>query len=238
MRGETHVGVEIFRACLISIHSPRAGRDGDTTDFTVYNGTFQSTRPVRGETFDTVLVDYTNRFQSTRPVRGETGGTVRPPPKAPDFNPLAPCGARPDSQERHGTLKTISIHSPRAGRDETRAAPPPPRRHFNPLAPCGARRACTAQTTPRSLFQSTRPVRGETAKVYKLYCYGSYTSDKKTLFEALSPVCCMFVFWQQAGLPSAKHTGYFLSLPLRTDSYHQNVLRIIACLCTHVADFP
>ena len=40
-----------------------------------------------------------------------------------------------------------------------------PKGHFNPLAPCGARQAISAQLVLDGLFQSTRPVRGETPGV-------------------------------------------------------------------------
>ena len=103
-----------------------------------------------------------------------------------NFNPRAPCGARPICKiEQHMGL-TISIHAPLAGRDS--AAPGigrAPWAHFNPRAPCGARpetsiwiwgdtyfnpRApCGARlwyivTELGSIieFQSTRPLRGAT----------------------------------------------------------------------------
>ena len=101
----------------ISIHAPRAGRDPDSQhsptykiDFnprapcgarqvkgqaTLKQSVFQSTRPVRGATWlenDLLLV---TKFQSTRPVRGATQRGLRPPP-----------------------MSEISIHAPRAGRDQ------------------------------------------------------------------------------------------------------------------------
>ena len=126
-----------------------------------------------------------------------------------NFNPRAPCGARPAAARtppcasgfqstrpvRGATFPTeqlkscvpISIHAPRAGRDAHRTAHRPLRRdfnprapcgarlglgvqlvdddgHFNPRAPCGARRRPMAATSRTPSFQSTRPVRGATAK--------------------------------------------------------------------------
>ena len=79
----------------ISIHPPRAGRDGLQPGFEIRCNPFQSTRPVRGGTQTLGNLPYTHAlFQSTRPVRGGTG-------------PLQPGGHGPD----------ISIHPPRAGRD-------------------------------------------------------------------------------------------------------------------------
>ena len=122
---------------------------------------FQSTRPVRGGTSGIVLDYVTIEFQSTRPVRGGTEGRKL-------INPVT----------------GISIHPPRAGRDnpimiqsadDLDFNPPAPcgaglvnciarssRSYFNPPAPCGAGphgiRTCPAVRR----FQSTRPVRGGT----------------------------------------------------------------------------
>jgi len=57
---------------------------------------------------------------------------------------------------------TISIHSPRAGRDLRHRRRGPYCRHFNPLSPCGERLAKTRQNGCKAAFQSTLPVRGET----------------------------------------------------------------------------
>ena len=78
-------------------------------------------------------------FQSTRPLRGAT----RWPAAGaawPNFNPRAPCGARPCCP-----------------------APWLPASYFNPRAPCGARPERPVRTIIRSQFQSTRPLRGATA---------------------------------------------------------------------------
>ena len=126
------------------------------------------------------------------------------------FNPRAPCGARPSIRPfvrfgsvfqstrpvRGATRRTdkrshhrcVSIHAPRAGRDEqalsesardlefqsTRpvrgatilgghfCARPP---SFNPRAPCGARPVGVGSADLFEGFQSTRPVRGATRAV-------------------------------------------------------------------------
>ncbi len=103
----------------ISIHPPRAGRDWDERRYSAQKAQFQSTRPVRGGTgIGHVLLHGRQRFQSTRPVRGGT------------FHRDIARGK-----------SSISIHPPRAGRDEA-----------------------TSPTQPITLvFQSTRPVRGGTS---------------------------------------------------------------------------
>ena len=100
-----------------SIHSPLAGRDtGDApvsaglrlfnplapcgarpwTASTRWNThTFQSTRPLRGETQHYLQYLKKTTFQSTRPLRGETEADINYRMRLFVFNPLAPCGARP-----------------------------------------------------------------------------------------------------------------------------------------------
>ena len=107
-------------------------------------------------------IRWTSDFQSTRPLRGETWHLRHIRFQHPVFNPLAPCGARHVSSRVqtgaynfsiHSPLAgrdrakpddvscadSFSIHSPLAGRDTARAASSSRRRIFNPLAPCGAR---------------------------------------------------------------------------------------------------
>ena len=57
------------------------------------------------------------KFQSTRPMRGAT--IARPTRSLPhgDFNPRAPCGARPIVFPPLSQTGGISIHAPHAGRD-------------------------------------------------------------------------------------------------------------------------
>ena len=147
---------------------------------------FQSTRPVWGAT----------------PIRGGLPGTVRISIHAPrvgrdfgdgvlhagdgNFNPRAPCGARPKWYPFGITTSGISIHAPRVGRDDDlwagdghaaisihaprvgrdlieigRMRDTP---HFNPRAPCGARRQTAAGSWMGTEFQSTRPVWGATKR--------------------------------------------------------------------------
>ena len=131
----------VFRTCRqdISIHAPRVGRDVSIKFCALASPVFQSTRPVWGATsffcHDGLRL---KRFQSTRPVWGatekprivvritdisihaprvgrDTPGSRRTMPTC-NFNPRAPCGARPCVREK---LQT--------------------EHNFNPRAPCGAR---------------------------------------------------------------------------------------------------
>ena len=73
LRGATAYGVAASTLLMISIHAPLAGRDLRARLSSSPTSEFQSTRPLRGAT----PVGYTIEFRAT------------------DFNPRAPCGARP-----------------------------------------------------------------------------------------------------------------------------------------------
>ena len=113
-----HLGGTPLRA--ISIHAPRAGRD------LAQNGTNMAIM----------------QFQSTRPMRGATRSILRSSSRPINFNPRAPCGARP-----------------RSWTSMTR------RCDFNPRAPCGARQLIRFPDRYPNAFQSTRPMRGATGGV-------------------------------------------------------------------------
>ena len=123
----------------ISIHAPHAGRDARPATRPGARSLFQSTRPMRGATFDFALVHSNLKFQSTRPMRGATTTPTGAATRRPYFNPRAPCGAR----RTRGPALTL-------------------RRHFNPRAPCGARPAQSTRSEFYTSFQSTRPMRGAT----------------------------------------------------------------------------
>ena len=164
MRGATFRGLANNLLCIvISIHAPHAGRDSPRVCKTTLMLSFQSTRPMRGATTKIIklLIGHIN------------------------FNPRAPCGARPYVNDNAGLSSSISIHAPHAGRDCFCPFCQKYVQHFNPRAPCGARPAlrlsaasssyfnprapcgarpdlrCT-EAEPDSQFQSTRPMRGAT----------------------------------------------------------------------------
>ena len=101
----------------ISIHAPLAGRDLLSSSISFADSIFQSTRPLRGATGISTPSSVSTSFQSTRPLRGATfafGPSLRRPW---NFNPRAPCGARPQTSAASWRLLVISIHAPLAGRD-------------------------------------------------------------------------------------------------------------------------
>ena len=98
---------------------------------------FQSTRPVRGATPESVPVLYCRRVSIHAPRAGRD--FVRRAPPLP-FR--------------------VSIHAPRAGRDRPRPLCGYDCGCFNPRAPCGARLLASSPPKALSRFQSTRPGRG------------------------------------------------------------------------------
>ena len=96
---------------------------------------------MRGATTITPITKPCSVFQSTRPLRGAT-------------RPRCHSSRHP----------SISIHAPLAGRDAQGLDQCRPARHFNPRAPCGARPEPTGTPIFNTRFQSTRPLRGATAR--------------------------------------------------------------------------
>ena len=106
-------------AAIISIHAPRAGRDfgviigGYTDDISIH-----APRAGRDFLFSAFVVEQ-KHFNPRAPCGARlphrTIENLRP-----YFNPRAPCGARQYHLPHKGWLIRISIHAPRAGRDEPR----------------------------------------------------------------------------------------------------------------------
>ena len=147
----------------ISTHAPLAGRDRNALAGLRNRTLFQPTRPLRGATISCNSSRDTAIFQPTRPLRGATTVSAlfrcpmvisthaplagRDPflpassPNQRNFNPRAPCGARPGTRPskpdmdlfqptrplRGATVQAqiikraieISTHAPLAGRDKS-----------------------------------------------------------------------------------------------------------------------
>ena len=125
----------------ISIHAPLAGRDprqkasslwgryfnprapcGARRDGLMMDWeyrVFQSTRPLRGATAVSTVRIQRQIFQSTRPLRGATGRSHGCLWRHSDFNPRAPCGARPHGSSSPSDF--IIFQSTRPLRGATRA---------------------------------------------------------------------------------------------------------------------
>ena len=98
-----------------------------------------------------------------------------------NFDPRAPCGARPDDVEKQACLTRISIHAPLAGRDKEEKTKKAGYK-ISIHAPLTGRDKCDHdgnRTTNR--FQPTRPLRGATGGVVQLVA-------RHTLFQPTRPL--------------------------------------------------
>ena len=189
-------------ALHISIHAPRVGRDVKTCELLLSVRRFQSTRPVWGATFfeqcGCWYVDIsihaprvgrdastsatsccTRRFQSTRPVWGATRAGRAARRGYRDFNPRAPCGARPHRQSCGGRHRHFNPRAP-CGARRPSSRRRSESRYFNPRAPCGARLMDFDGKDGVMQFQSTRPVWGAT--------FFRHHATPSTVFQSTRPV--------------------------------------------------
>ncbi len=141
-RGATMDAVRGAVSHNVSIHAPRAGRD---PPYGIPEAAWRSFNPraPRGarlcpvSNFQTCAL-----FQSTRPARGATQ------PQTQAFPPIQ-----------------VSIHAPRAGRDQGAQGYCAAGACFNPRAPRGARQNRHGIRPGVAKFQSTRPARGATVGI-------------------------------------------------------------------------
>ena len=123
---------------LISIHPPRAGRDHNQGQRLQLPQGFQSTRPVRGGTLMLILI-LSSKFISIHPPRaGRDTITPKRPTITYDFNPPAPCGAGRQPPYHHQCEQAFQSTRPVRGGTIRGCIPNNMSRYFNPPAPCGA----------------------------------------------------------------------------------------------------
>ncbi|EFR40752.1 hypothetical protein HMPREF9162_2212 [Selenomonas sp. oral taxon 137 str. F0430] len=115
VRGATVRIFQRFFRGYVSIHAPRAGRDKEEVPI-LGRLLFQSTRPVRGATSLYLPAGYVKAFQSTRPVRGATLPALRMPLFL-SVSIHAPRAGRDEIDFSGFDELNVSIHAPRAGRD-------------------------------------------------------------------------------------------------------------------------
>ena len=177
----------MLRGTGISTHVPRTGHDRPDGQQCYETLEFQSTRPLRGTTYCACCTPYAHIFQSTCPVRGTTTWRMPHGSTRTYFNPRAPYGARQCSHQETGTgTQDFNPRAPYGARRGRCRWTYCPQRHFNPRAPYGARRWCRPCSAGRwhfnprapygarlpfmvywrirSIFQSTRPLRGATRR--------------------------------------------------------------------------
>ena len=123
---------------IISIHAPRAGRDGIVlTPFHALDH-FNPRAPCGARPEADLEAHDKDAFQSTRPVRGATS-TTTPAVRAATISIHAPRAGRDRSHRKGPRHRRISIHAPRAGRDALSPAAWLFTAYFNPRAPRAGR---------------------------------------------------------------------------------------------------
>ena len=113
-----------------------------------------------------------NEFQSTPPARGATRSDVAGVAVLYNFNPRPPRGGRPLQTNFYGQAVYISIHAPREGGDDLRAAARRPVGISIHAPREGGDRVPSFSTVSRMSFQSTPPARGATtSRRYNICSY-------------------------------------------------------------------
>ena len=159
---------EKFAYINISIHAPHAGRDLVNAQIALLEQISIHAPHAGRDCFQLLMVTTVCDFNPRAPCG------ARRIPRFPhrshnyNFNPRAPCGARRFKKMYDRVASGISIHAPHAGRDSHNQPYIRLNRYFNPRAPCGARPPTCQCGFQSQGFQSTRPMRGATAKVYKI----------------------------------------------------------------------
>ena len=196
MRGATDKDGDIIASAGISIHAPHAGRDLSGSE-----------------------IDVGADISIHAPHAGRDDAAGLGTVQEDDISIHAPHAGRDLIRRGSGVVKDISIHAPHAGRDARRAAAGLAGAYFNPRAPCGARPRRVSSVSSDWIFQSTRPMRGATAKVNKLLCtflqkrHGFQIFLRKTLpFKAF----CRLQIGKNFSICGANRCGNFCELLLRT----------------------
>ena len=127
--------------------------------------TFQSTRPVWGATrWPTSRRRMRRDFNPRAPCGARPKRSFRLIVPPDNFNPRAPCGARRGQTDSTPCSSNFNPRAPcGARRDDFSTAYL--RGDFNPRAPCGARHCRALAAKKLGIFQSTRPVWGATSRV-------------------------------------------------------------------------
>ena len=154
----------------ISIHAPLAGRDTLMPITPSKVTVFQSTRPLRGATYRTSASPSSCLDFNPRAPCGARPQSARGLQRFPYFNPRAPCGARRGFAVALIANQDISIHAPLAGRDSWWRSGHGVHSWISIHAPLAGRDGDSGHTFLKiNLFQSTRPLRGATTQAFHFH---------------------------------------------------------------------
>ena len=157
---------------------------------------FQPTRPLRGATKRLDWSIYLDAFQPTRPLRGATTLDALITEVEGDFNPRAPCGARPEPTEAELGAGEISTHAPLAGRDHR-----------------------GRQQLPRFKISTHAPLAGRDSKSVQINMHIFAITDKfQMLLHRMPPVraFCSFLMQENHADLGANRPSDLCALVLRT----------------------
>ena len=161
--GETGDRGRVTVSTLISIHSPRMGRD--VADHGVECKTFQSTLPAWGETTAEEYRAELEDISIHSPRMGRDPADGAEPERGHHFNPLSPHGERPSGRLMVSVPPAFQSTLPAWGETATSRWPSAPT-DFNPLSPHGERPPSPVSSHRREMpFQSTLPAWGETSGI-------------------------------------------------------------------------
>ena len=160
MRGEPHSASFSLFCCIISTHSPRAGRTcfAGVANFCYYH--FNSLAPCGANRRTCVCVRCKAYFNSLAPC----GANLLPHKSFLDvrkFQLTRPVRGEPTLLTLVRLPSIFQLTRPVRGEPFATGRGMPPSADFNSLAPCGANHVNTFAVRGVSLFQLTRPVRGE-----------------------------------------------------------------------------
>ena len=160
--GARHRQHIVVKNVKVSIHAPHAGRDTQYVTFNLSPGCFNPRAPCGARHFALLGDDALEVFQSTRPMRGATWDGFVTWIVPCGFNPRAPCGARPAPSIRSAFCPVFQSTRPMRGAT-IRMLCFGFHRVFQSTRPM--RGATQEQKTMigKVEFQSTRPMRGAIA---------------------------------------------------------------------------
>ncbi len=146
----------------ISIHSPRMGRDAFCHCHDP-GGHISIHSPRMGRDQQVVLLRLVHLISIHSPRMGRDSSRTTKSSAATAFQSTLPAWGETEGIEEHSHRRHISIHSPRMGRDCHRVKFVSLRINFNPLSPHGERPFRSFQLRTGKQFQSTLPAWGETS---------------------------------------------------------------------------
>ena len=161
-------------------------------------GAFQPTRPLRGATEIAHKLTDTIKFQPTRPLRGATRPASSGSACRSNFNPRAPCGARPVWIRIEIAIHDFNPRAPCGARRTPRATSLTRTTNFNPRAPCGARPRARFPLSIFLLISTHAPLAGRDSKSVQITMHIFAITDKfQMLLHRMPPVRAFCSFLMQ-----------------------------------------